>query len=77
MIIWEIRDAQGYLITKEFSERKAILKKMKLENRGSGVLHINKIFQAEERNVDPIKKPLQLKNLMRKRTTEIPKRKNT
>jgi len=56
MIIWEIRDAQGYLITKEFSESKAAIKKMKLENRGSGSLHISKIFQAEERNVDPIKK---------------------
>jgi hypothetical protein len=56
MIIWEIRDAKGYLITKEFSERKAIIKKMRLENRGSGVLHISKVFQAEERKVDPIKK---------------------
>jgi len=56
MIIWEIRDAKGYLITKEFSERKAIARKMFLENRGEGVLHLIKIFQAESRKVDPIKK---------------------
>jgi len=56
MIIWEIRDSKGYLITKEFSERKAVIKKMMLENRGSGRIYIKKVFQAEERNVDPIKK---------------------
>jgi hypothetical protein len=56
MIVWEIRDAKGYLITREFSERKAVLKKMKMENRGSGQLHVSKVFQAEDRDIEPVRK---------------------
>ena len=56
MILWELRDEKGYLITKEFSERKAVIRKMKLENRGSGRIVISKVFQSEERVVDPIRK---------------------
>jgi hypothetical protein len=56
MIVWEIRDDKGLLITREFSERNAILTKMRRENRGAGVLHLSKVFQAEDRDIDPTKK---------------------
>jgi hypothetical protein len=56
MIVYELRNQQGELIAREFSERKISKTRMILENRGSGMLRLSKIFTQDDRVIDPLKK---------------------
>ena len=60
MIVYELRNQQGELIAREFSESKISKTRMILENRGSGALRLSKIFSQKSdthlRTIDPLKK---------------------
>ena len=55
MIVWEIRDEEGDLLTREFREKRAIKKKLVLEKNGIKGIRLRKIFQAEDRHIDECK----------------------
>jgi len=60
MIVYELRNQQGELIAREFSESKISKTRTILENRGSGTLRLSKIFSQKSdthlRTIDPLKK---------------------
>jgi hypothetical protein len=62
MIVYELRDQQGELIAREFSEGKIAKTRVLMENRGSGCLRLTKLFicgdkaDQEARVIDPLKK---------------------
>jgi hypothetical protein len=60
MIVYELRNQNGELIAREFSESKICRTRMLLENRGVGQLRLEKLFVQKEdkdlRTIDALKK---------------------
>jgi hypothetical protein len=52
MILWLIRDSEGRLVTKEFSEGRARRYRERHEKNGILGLRIEKVFQSDERPLE-------------------------